>query len=280
MGSGIGQCHASAGHLAASSTSLRSHSDRFRWFAVSIVALVVALSASDVFAQAGNTTVDIQNQLISLYPTAKITADGTDLVAAGAVIVLQKDSLLMCKVALPIPTPNVFKNGVIAPSGFFGMMGKLGVHLPAAAGGPPSDTREFVSGEKFWISKIEARPDGVTFYLISDPIQDQRYHGTLKFPYGKGASPTVDEVANLVSQAFKVDASSDAPAAASQGAAQSPQQAAAPAETKTIKVGQTRDHVISVFGEPTKIVQLGKKEIDYFPDMKVTFIENKVTDVN
>ena len=38
---------------------------------------------------------DIQKQLESQYPTAKATADGTDLVTAGAVLVLQKDHLQM-----------------------------------------------------------------------------------------------------------------------------------------------------------------------------------------
>ena len=33
------------------------------------------------------------------------------------------------------------------------------------------------------------------------------------------------------------------------------------------------------FGAPTKIVKLGTNEIDYYPDMKVTFVNNKVTDV-
>jgi hypothetical protein len=58
------------------------------------------------------------------------------------------------------------------------------------------------------------------------------------------------------------------------------QSASSPPETKTIAIGQTRDQVIATFGVPTKIVQLGKKEIDYYPDMKVTFIQSKVADVN
>ena len=33
------------------------------------------------------------------------------------------------------------------------------------------------------------------------------------------------------------------------------------------------------FGQPQKIVNLGTKEIYYYPDMKVTFVGGKVTDV-
>ena len=62
-----------------------------------------------------------------------------------------------------------------------------------------------------------------------------------------------------------------------QAAADAP--AAAPAETKTIALGQTKDEVVQSFGQPTKVVQLGKKEIDYYTDMKVTFTNNKVTNV-
>ena len=51
------------------------------------------------------------------------------------------------------------------------------------------------------------------------------------------------------------------------------------AQVCTIAIGQTRDEVIAMFGVPSKVVQLGKKEIDVFPDMKVTFVQNKVVDV-
>ena len=37
---------------------------------------------------------------------------------------------------------------------------------------------------------------------------------------------------------------------------------------------------MSMFGRlPAKVVQLGTKEIDYYLDMKVTFVQNKVTNV-
>ncbi|HWJ35054.1 MAG TPA: hypothetical protein VNR70_07295 [Steroidobacteraceae bacterium] len=281
MDSNVGMTALFANNLPAMSPRAR-HSSHRRRLGAAAATLILGLATPNLRAQTAASTADIQAQLLAQYPIAKTTADGTDLVAAGAVVVLQKDNLLMCKVALPIPTPNSYKNGAIVPAGFFGIMGKLGAHLPVANGGPATDNREFVAGEKFWITKIDTRQDGVTFSLFSDPIQDQRYHGTLKFTFAKGASPTPDEVTQLVGQAFKVDAPEPAAPAASPAAAKSAQgQPPAPAgETKTIKIGQTRDHVISVFGEPTKIVQLGKKEIDYFPDMKVTFVANKVTDVN
>ena len=47
----------------------------------------------------------------------------------------------------------------------------------------------------------------------------------------------------------------------------------------TIELGQTKDQVQTAFGTPTRIVKLGAKEIEYFKDMKVTFVNGKVTDV-
>jgi outer membrane protein assembly factor BamE (lipoprotein component of BamABCDE complex) len=84
-------------------------------------------------------------------------------------------------------------------------------------------------------------------------------------------------VTALVSEVLKVDDSSQEQAPADKGGQQGA--AAPPAETKTIAIGQTRDQVVAMFGVPSKIVQLGTKEIDVFPDMKVTFVKNKVVDV-
>ena len=45
----------------------------------------------------------------------------------------------------------------------------------------------------------------------------------------------------------------------------------------TIALMQTKAQVVAIFGQPTKVVKLATKEIDYYPDMKVTFVNDKVT---
>jgi len=54
-----------------------------------------------------------------------------------------------------------------------------------------------------------------------------------------------------------------------------------PADTPppTIALGQKKDDVIAAFGQPAKIVRLGAKEIYYYKDMKVTFTNGKVSNV-
>ena len=52
-----------------------------------------------------------------------------------------------------------------------------------------------------------------------------------------------------------------------------------PAQPKTISLGQTKAVVVTALGPPNKDIVLGKKEILVYPDMKVTFVDGKVTDV-
>jgi hypothetical protein len=54
---------------------------------------------------------------------------------------------------------------------------------------------------------------------------------------------------------------------------------ALPAAPKTVALGQTKDQVVAILGQPQKVASLGAKEIDYYSDMKVVFIKGKVTDI-
>ena len=236
--------------------------------------VLVLLCVSAVgFAQSA----DLQKQLETTYPLTKATADKSDVVSAGAVLVLQKDNLQMCKSNMPIPTKNFYKNGSINQGGFMSVLNKLG-NASLGGGGDANTIRKFVAGEKFWVTRIQVENDGVTFTFLSDPFQDARYEATLKFPYATGQTPSADDVLATIAQVIKVDGGDTG------GGSQAPEQQQAAADapapaTKTISIGQTKDQVVQNFGQPTKVVQLGSKEIDYYTDMKVTFTNNKVTNV-
>jgi hypothetical protein len=47
----------------------------------------------------------------------------------------------------------------------------------------------------------------------------------------------------------------------------------------TIGLGQTTDQVVAAIGQPTRIVDLGAKKIYTYSDMKITFMNGKVSDV-
>jgi hypothetical protein len=57
------------------------------------------------------------------------------------------------------------------------------------------------------------------------------------------------------------------------------QQQAPPAEPQQIEKGQTPDQVKAAIGNPDKIVNLGTKQIYVYKDIKVTFLNGKVSDV-
>ncbi len=240
------------------------------------LALFLAIVTPFALAQDGvDPAADIQKQLESIYPLTKATPDDTDIVTAGAVLVLQKDNLQMCKVKVPIPTRNFYRNGALTQGGvanFFNDLSKL------TEDADPSLRRKFVAGMKFWVTKIEVQNDGVTFHVLSDPFDDGRYRGVLKFPFVRGQKPSADQIVATVAEVLKPDQSA-AVADSGQQPAGPADGAPHPVETKTIALGQTKDQVIQTFGPPNKVVQLGTKEIDYYSDMKVTFVKNVVTNV-
>jgi hypothetical protein len=262
--------------------------------------LATALLLPCCASHAQSTPASIEQKLTSEYTLTKTAADRSDIVTPGSILVLEKDGLLMSATTSGSAAQNTYKDGRIS-QGIWKMakMPGFGSLMSHSGTGANVQTRTFVAGEKFWVTKITVHDDGVVLDLFSDPFSDVRYYGTLKFPFPKGAIPSADQVDTSVAEVIKVqpaddaagDAKNPAPASAPAAAAVAPPPAMAPiapppppADTpppapKTIALKQTKEEVIANFGQPTKVVKLGTKEIDYFPDMKVTFINNKVTDV-
>jgi hypothetical protein len=237
---------------------------------------------------------ELQKKLEGQYKLTKPTDDKTDIVTAGAILILQKDKLIMYPTTTQIPPQNTYKDGKLS-SGAFGAHQQIQKFGSLIGHAPPSQlqtaSRNFVTGEKFWVTRIDVQADGVVFYLFTDAIQDVRYYSTLKFVYPKGATPSTDQVVSTVGEVLKVqpdddakaddkggdqqqaagDANQQQPAAAEQPAADAPPPA-------TVEIGQSVDDVIGILGQPTKIINLGPKQIYVYKDLKVNFIKGKVTD--
>jgi hypothetical protein len=255
-------------------------------------------------AQTPNTPASIEQKLESQYTITKAAADKSDVVTAGSVLVLKKDGLLMSATTSGSAAQNTYKDGKIS-QGVWKMakMPGFGSLMSHSGTGATVTTRTFVAGEKFWVTKVNVHEDGVVLELLSDPFSDVRYYSTLKFPFPKGAYPSPDQIASSVAEVINIQPD-DAAASGDSGKKSAPADTAAaappatappapmapiappppPADTpppapKTIALKQTKDEVLANFGPPTKVVKLGTKEIDYYPDMKVTFVNNKVTDV-
>src|ERR1039457_5995903 len=81
---------------------------------MTLTALVVGMSA---VASAADSAV-IQKRLVSEYALTKTTDDKTDIVTAGAVLILQKDKLMLLATSAGAnPCTNTFKDGRLSPNG-------------------------------------------------------------------------------------------------------------------------------------------------------------------
>src|SRR5579862_7091774 len=157
--------------------------------------------------------VGLQKALESKYAITKTTADKTDIVTAGSVLILEKDRLLMYATTTGAPPQNTYKDGKLSAGAF-------AAHEKAQSFGtfishpPPKSvtTRYYVTGEKFWVTRIDTLADGVVFTLFTDAVSDIRYYCTLKFVYPHGATPGDDQMLNMVGEVLKVQQDDSAPA--------------------------------------------------------------------
>jgi hypothetical protein len=250
----------------------------------------------------------IQKKLESEYALTKTTDDKTDIVTAGAVLVLQKDKLLMvASTSSANPCPNTYKDGKLTPNAgckagdVLRRIPGFGGHIPGADRAPA--TRIFVSGEKFWVTKIDVRDAGgdsaVVMEFFSDAINDVRFKSSLVIPFKNGL-PSPDDALKLVKEVVTVAPSDDAkggdakggdakqgaqpPAAASEAAPPPiapppPPPDEAAAAPPTVSLGQTPDQVIAILGQPLRKAKIGAKDIYSYKDLKVTFLNGKVKDI-
>jgi hypothetical protein len=273
--------------------------------------VIVALLTTMAYPAWSQDLAGVRKALESKYAVTVTTADKTDIVTAGSVLVLKKSNLIMAATTGSNLYQNKYQNGRIDQNAL-GRSTRWMKSLPGSTVG--ASDRVFVTGEKIWLTGIEVKDKGVVFTLFTDAINDVRYAATLNFLFPKGSTPSVNDVTAMVGEVFDIQPSDDAkgqqaqqgqpaPANGAQQTASAPrpppQQAAAapqststetapppiapppppPADPKTISLGQTPDQVTANFGQPDKIIKLGAKQIFAYKDMKVTFVNGKVTDV-
>jgi hypothetical protein len=266
-----------------------------RPFHVAVLAAALSISGS---AQEARSKGAILERLEALYVPTQTNDDKSDIVTAGSILTLKQDNLITVGLSTGSVCPNTFKDGKIT----VGTMAKI---TCGRAIGVAMKRKVFLAGQKLWVTNIDVKDGGVVFELYTDAYAGERYKATLTFPLAKGALPAPAEVEAMVAQVFKADPPPPAaPAAGDPGAAQGnapvrPGQAAfqpqpgageappppidapppPPAEPPTIKLGMTAEQVVASLGQPQRVIKLPTKEIYSYKDLKITFVNNKVTDV-
>lgn len=257
---------------------------------LAIGAMLLCLTQS-LHAQDDAQITALQQKLKEQIILTRLTSTG-DIVASGSVLVLQKEGLQMCSTASPLPLESTYKNGKLSG-------GQFGWGMALALMNVDINTIpqvKFMPGDKFWVTAYSVDKNGVHFKFWSDPINDIRYYGLLKIPFPKGQMPSGDDLMRTIAEVVTAEPtesgaqSAPAPASATPPAQTAeaslapiapppPPPDAPPAAPKTVALGQTKDQVIAILGQPQKVANLGAKQIAYYPDMKVILIEGKVTDV-
>jgi hypothetical protein len=279
-----------------------------RAFRIAIVAFLGL--APWLLADAQGGADSLQSQLTEKFKLAKLGTDssGLSIIETGTVLVIKKGGILGVPPSASILIPSYVKDGQVKTANNTAMAGVNKLmswkHVSDPTGTASTDTKFLTVDEKVYASKIDVnvKDSKVTLTIIEcdscNNVKDassRRAQVVFQFPSGYLTSADGGQVADVVNQVLAFDTSSDSNQQA-QSQDQQPQQqdqaaqqqAAAPAQAApaapaqpppTIQLGQTTDEVTGLFGQPTKIINLGTKIIYVYKDMKVTFIKGKVTDV-
>ena len=257
-----------------------------------IATTVLSLATTTLHAQGAS----IADQLRAQYKLTRVAVDsgGLAVTEPGTVLSVQKGGLLgVPPINAAVPPSKVEDGSVHPPGAFLAKMFK--------------DSRFLNVGEKVYITKLEVNPDKdkITLMLIecdtcNNVNQPSSYKSSLvfQFPKGKLQSTSVPEIEDMIGQILSISEGGDQQGGGQgQGQGQDQgngnnngnnnnnggngggQQQEQQTETQTIQLGQSIDQMKAALGAPAKIINLGAKQIYVYKDLKVTFNNGKVTDV-
>ena len=243
----------------------------------------------------------LESQLAAKYKVAKVGQDSTGISVTdpGTVLVIKKGGILSVASTNMVVIPSYVKDGQVHSANGNAMQGVSKLlkwkNVSDPTGSTTAETKFLTIGEKVYVSKIDInRKDSkVSMAIIEcdscNSVQDasqRKAQVVFQFPKDYLAGADGGQISDVISQVLEIQpeeaAQQDQPQDAQQGQqqAQQPQQPESPAQPPpTIQLGQTIDDVTNLLGTPTKVVNLGVKQIYIYKDMKVVFLRGKVADV-
>jgi hypothetical protein len=266
----------------------------------------IVLVAAMIFplSMASGQTATIQDELTKTYKLVKIGSDtgGYSVVEEGTVLAIQKGGILAVPYSDSTDFKTKYQDGQIHAPGGISVVGRKSL---MGRFGKEQTTHLFAKGDKVYPTKFDVNvaKDSVTVGIVAcdtcnktDPPTYNKAEVVFEFPKGSLAGATPDSVEKVIAQVFTVskDDSKDADKGGDKGGGQQqaggagaaggdqgqqPAADAPAADPVSIEKGMTPDDVVGAMGQPEKKVTLGTKQIYYYKDMKVIFINGKVSDV-
>ena len=266
--------------------------------ALIVVGITCAAVAQDLPA------VPLEDRLKTQYTLVKMgwNSGGPAIVAEGTVLVIKKDGILSVPYGDQLVTTKYQDGTVRSPSastmGARGNMGRVGKQQTA---------RLFQVGERVYPSRIAVNlpKDQLIISVVAcdacnnvSPTTFYKADVVFQFPKGMLATTSLSQVEDTIAELLNIDdspsdqgarqggngtgtgtaATANDKAGDQGGGGGQGQQAPAP-EPQQIEKGQTPDQVKATLGQPDKIVNFGSKQIFIYKDLKVTFLNGKVSDV-
>lgn len=270
-------------------------------------ALAAALIVSGVGAAFAQATVSLEDQLKAQFTLVKMGADshGPAVVEQGTVLVIKKGGILGVPYSDQSILSTKYENGAVhSPNALV----SKGIGFGLGKLGRTQNTQFFQVNSKVYPSRIIVNmpKDQVVIGIVDcdscnniDPPTFFKADVVFQFPKGSLANTGASQVEDTIAGLLAIDDSAD------QGGGNGDQggqgngngndqgqgggggggggggqaQQGPPPEPAQIEKGMTPDQVKNAIGVPDKIVNLGAKEIYVYKDIKVTFINGKVSDV-
>jgi hypothetical protein len=258
------------------------------------VAVVLTALVPSLLAQAPT----LQEQLAAQYKVAKMGSDtsGYSIVEEGTLLAIQKGGLMGVPYSDTTVLSDKYEGGVV--KGPNALLSK-GLGFGMKKFGKEQTTKLFAKGDKVYPTKIDVsvEKDTVTMGIVAcdkcnktDPTTYNKANVVFAFPKGSLAKASAGEVEDTIGQLLAI--SEDTQQADDQGGGQQQggdqggqkggggqQQQQQQAEPQSIEKGMTPEQVEAAMGQPDKKVNLGPKQIYVYKDLKVTFLNGRVFDV-
>ena len=167
-----------------------------------ILAAWIVAAFPGLYGQSADPRTALQQALKDHFVLTTLSNGGHDIQTPGSVLVLQKDGFVMYTVDSPLPPLCTYKNGKMSKS--FSRDLEISMRLGGNATTASLPQRKFGAGDKFWISGGTISKDGMVLRLYSDPYDDVRYYGELKFPFDKSVIPTSDDALAKIAEVLTI----------------------------------------------------------------------------
>jgi hypothetical protein len=267
---------------------------------MAVALIAVGTTPSMVLAQAP--TVSLEDQLKAQYTLVKMGADssGTAVVEQGSILVVKKGGILGVPYSDQSILSTKYEGGTVhSPNpliskGIGSLMSKVG---------KTQTTQFFQANTKVYPAKLAVNlpKDQVVMGIVAcdscnntSPTTFYKADVVFQFPKGTLANTNPSQVEDTIAGLLAFDDSASDQGnngqqggqgngndqqGNNQGGGGGGQAQQAPPPPQQIEKGQTPDQVIAAIGQPDKIVNLGAKQIYVYKDIKVTFLNGKVSDV-